>query len=377
MITVSASLFQRQQTTTSLFEGPLAAKVANARPDKEDQSGQYALNRALKESVGVEMKRPVPPVAESFDVDAVVDTVMSHVQKRIDEAAAAGATDDELQSMMDAAREGVEKGFGQARDELDALGKLDEALGEKIDAAEEGIYNGLNDLEDSLFGVDDMDVEEDSEVAEAKMIEGALVEYESEFYRQKNSFSFEVMTQEGDRVTINAYSASGESNARFYGTDGESEVSMEAYSSFESSGFSLSVEGDLNDDELAALEDLFSQVNDVADSFYEGDMETAFNMALELNSDADQIAQFSLNLRQSEVAGYQYAGAQAGGYESPMLPRGLAQPLQDYANGVREAVDTAQKFQNPLELVHNLMDQLDTQNKMNGINGPLFKLMEA
>ncbi len=379
MITVSASLFQRQQSTSSFFEGNLPssaqAKVAGNRFGQDDQAGHYALNRALKESVGVEFKRPVTPVAEAFDVEEVVDTVMAHINKRIDQAVSAGASDSELQSMMEAARKGVEKGFGQARDELDALGKLDEALGEKIDAAEEGIYQGLDDLDDYLFGVEDMDVE-DSEALPSGDKMGAVVERESQFYRQKNSFAFEVMTQEGDRVTVNAFSAYGESSSRFYASNGQREVSMDAYSSFESSGFALQVEGDLNEAEMAALEDLFAQVNELADTFYEGDLETAFNMAMDLTSDADQIAEFSLNLRQSEVAGYQYAGARLGGYEAPMLPRGLAQPLQDYANGLRESVESAKAFQEPLQLVQNLMEQLDSESKMAPFNSPLFKLLD-
>lgn len=376
MITVSASMFQRQQSSSAFFQGNLPSQAQTkiggyGQGGQDDQAGHFTLNKALKESVGVEMKRPIPPVAETFDVDAVVDAVMAHVQKRIDQAAASGASDDELQSMMDAARKGVEKGFGQAREELDALGKLDEPLGEKIDAAEEGIYKGMDGLEDYLFGEGDMEIEESEALA------GVSAQMESAFYRQKSSFAFEVMTQEGDRVTINAHNASGESGSSFYGTDGQSELSMDAYSSFEASGFSLSVDGDLNEAEMAALEDLFNQVNDVADSFYDGDMETAFNMALELTSDPDQIAQFSLNLRQSEVVGYQSTGYQAPGYETVGLPRGLAMPLQDHANGVRGAVDTARAFQNPLDLVQNLMDQLDTMGKMQGMNGPLFKLMEA
>lgn len=378
MITVSASLFQRQQSTASFFENPLTAKVASASADKDEQTGLYALNRALKESVGVELQRPVAPVAESFDIDSVVDTVLAHVQKRIDQAASDGANDDELQSMMEAAREGVEKGFGQAREELDALGKLDEALGEKIDAAEEGIYNGLNDLEESLFGVGDTDANESEATENGLAVIGAALAAESSYTRQKNSFAFEVMTQEGDRVTISAFTDSTASSARLYGTDGESGVSMEAYSSFSSSGYSLAVEGDLNDEELAALENLFGQVNDVADMFYEGDMETAFNMAMELTSDEDQIAGYSLNLRQTEVSAYQYVGAQVAGYGEPVLPRGLAQPLQDYASGVRESVETAaQAFQNPLGLVKDLMDQLDTQDKMQGFNDAIFKMMGA
>ena len=45
--------------------------------------------------------------------------------------------------------------------------------------------------------------------------------------------------------------------------------------------------------ELAALNDLFSQVNDIADSFYSGNVGEAFEQALAVGYDSDELAAFA------------------------------------------------------------------------------------
>lgn len=368
MITVSTSLFQNTSNSSQFLNMPSHAKVASNQTQGDSQSGSFVLNQALKESVGVELSRPVAPVAETFDVDAIVSNVLEFVASRVDQAAMEGASEDELQGMMDAARDGVARGFGQAREQLEELGKLDDALGAKVTEAEDNIYAGLDDLSEALFGeVEDTDVQDAD-------VNAASLEIEQYAYRQKSSFSFEVLTQEGDRVTVSAYQAYGENSQSFNAQDGENQLAVESYSAFEAQGFQLSVDGDLNDAEMDALQSLFDQVNDLSETFYNGDLDTAFDMAMSLTSDADQIAQFSLNMRQVQTVAYQYAGySQAG----EGLPKGLAQPLQSHAQGLLEAMDTAQVFQNPFELVQGLLDNFDGSGKMEPFNSALFDALEA
>ncbi len=362
MINVSASLFQRQQSNT-LYENFFQSKVAGADQGNQDQLAHFTLNNALKESVGVEIKRPVSPTAELFDVDAVVNTVMDHIESRIGQAADEGASDDELANMVAAAREGVERGFGQARDQLNEIGKLDDALGSKINEAESGIAQGIDDLEQGLFAAEESDI--------GRSFPTSVYEREISSYSRKDSFSFELMTQEGDRIQISAFNAYAERSENVYAADENSAVSANAFAAFESAGYSLAIQGDLNEEEMSALQDLFAQVDDVAENFYSGDVETAFNMALELGYDDDQIAGFSLNLRQVETATYQYAGYQGFAAE-PNLPRGIGQPLADYAQGLAEAVDKASLFQNPMDLVKTMLEELDSNTKAQTFAQPIF-----
>jgi len=119
-------------------------------------------------------------------------------------------------------------------------------------------------------------------------------------FERSRSFQMEVVTQEGDRVTIQVNSGQSFSSNQFsYSSDEAIIDSFEAdFSSFDN--LSFSVEGDLNESELAALNDLFSQVNDVAATFYGGDVEQAFNQAMDVGMDPEQLASFAVNINQAE-----------------------------------------------------------------------------
>ncbi len=370
MISVSASLFQN----SFIHSERETAFQAQVKTNPFMNSGQLAHNRlqqGLKEHMGVDLPKEsrVNENTQVFDVDAVVTTVMEHVAKRIEQAAAKGASEDELASMMEAARSGVEKGFKQALDQIDAAGQLDDELTEKINSAEQGIYKGLDELQEALLT--DKSVE-DKPASMASQVS----QYEHSSSRQKNSFAFELITQEGDKVTIQAMSQSS-SMAMSY-MEQSSDHSLSYYESQESSrsGYAFSVEGDLNEAEMTAIEDLMAQVNNLADEFYEGDLGTAFNMAMDLSSDKDQIAQFSLNLRQSQVSSYQYS--KASQYEQPdALPQGLMQPLGHFAQGLQDAVQFAQPFQYPQELVQSLFEQMEPDAGFKSLLQPMLDALEA
>jgi hypothetical protein len=352
MLSFNSALFNK----SNLFSQPIQPRVMAEENLDQDKFASQRLGQALKDNLGVDMP-PEKTVNESksvFDIDAVIDTVMQHVGKRIDQARSNGASDDDLKSMFDAARSGVETGFKQAREQIDALNKLDDPLAEKIDAAEQGIYKGIDELEEGTFN------------SQAEIIKINTIEYAKAYERTSNSFEFELTTQEGDVVKIQAMS-NYESYQEALSAQGNGKELYASYSEQNNrSGFNLLVEGDLNDDEMAAIESLMAQVNDLASEFYTGDLGTAFDMAMNLTSDADQIAQFSLNLKQSQVSAYEY-GAMKGealgnsgkGYETAKLPKGLADPLANFAQGVKNAYEEANQFANSRSLLENLFEQMD------------------
>lgn len=352
MLSFNSALFNK----SNLFSQPIQPRVMAEENLDQDKFANQRLGQALKDNLGVDMP-PEKTVNESksvFDIDAVIDTVMQHVGKRIDQARSNGASDDDLKSMFDAARSGVETGFKQAREQIDALNKLDDPLAEKIDAAEQGIYKGIDELEKGTFN------------PQAEIIKANAIEYAKAYERTSNSFEFELTTQEGDVVKIQAMS-NYESYQEALSAQGNGKALYASYSEQNNrSGFNLLVEGDLNDDEMAAIESLMAQVNDLANEFYTGDLGTAFDMAMNLTSDADQIAQFSLDLKQSQVSAYEY-GAMKGealgnngkGYETAKLPKGLADPLANFAQGVKNAYEEASQFANSRSLLENLFEQMD------------------
>ena len=61
------------------------------------------------------------------------------------------------------------------------------------------------------------------------------------------------------------------------------------------------MDGELDEDEITALKKLFTQVQDISDKFYAGDLSGAFDRALKLDMDGSQLASLSLRLTQSSV----------------------------------------------------------------------------
>ncbi len=370
MITVSASLFQ--SSFRSEREPAVNSLIKGGNGSGGEQSASHSLMQSLKENMGLDL-RPEQTVKETmFDADAVMDTVLKHVNKRIEQAASKGASEQELSSMLAAARSGVETGFAQAREQIDSLGKLEGELAEKIDSAEGGIYLGIDKIEEALF----TPLEPSDDEAELSAPATNSLQYQQSYQQQKNSFSFDLVTQEGDKVTISAMSdyALYEQALEYSGEQGS--VSASAFSEDRSSGYDLSVQGDLNEAEMSAIEDLLGQVNSLAAEFYQGDLATAFDMALQLDSDGEQIAQFSLNLRSQQVSAYQSAGARDYGRQDA-LPRGLMQPLGQFATGLQDAKETANQFQQPKQLLEELFKQMDDNPKLHDMLRPMLDKMAA
>ncbi len=369
MFSFNSTLFN----TASLYSQPANPRSVGQEQTDQDRFAHQRLSQSLKDNVGVELP-PEKSVKENesvFDVEAVIDTVMQHVSKRIEQARSNGVNDEDLQGMFDDARSGVEKGFSQAREQIDAIEKLNAPLAEKINSAEQGIYKGIDELQNDTLKSDSV------EITPRKL---DSVEYAKSYERTKNSFEFEVTTQEGDVVKITAMSDKASYQEALLAQSGNSELSYNYAEESNRSGFNLQVKGDLSESEMAALEDLMAQVNELAEEFYTGDLGTAFDMAMELTSDADEIAQFSLDLKQNHMSQTEYgsmSGDALSNYAKPPLPKGLAEPLADFAQGVKEAYDQANQFQNPRSLLDNLFDQMDQQAKMPELLQPMLDSLNS
>lgn len=369
MFSFNSTLFN----TSSLFSQPSNPRSAGQEQTDQDRFAHQRLSQSLKDNVGVELppEKTVKETESVFDVEAVIDTVMSHISKRIDQARDGGASDDDLKSMFEAARGGVEKGFTQAREQIDAINKLNEPLADKINQAEQGIYKGIDELSDETFKPQDV-------IISPRELD--RLEYATSYERTKNSFEFEVTTQEGDVVKIKAMSDKASYQEALLAQSENGELYYNYAEQSNRSGFNLQVKGDLNESEMAAIEDLMAQVNDLAEEFYTGDLGTAFDMAMDLTSDGDEIAQFSLDLKQNYMSQTEYgavSGDALSNYAKPALPKGLAEPLADFAQGVKSAYEKANHFQNPRTLLDNLFEQMDQQAKMPELLKPMLDALDA
>ena len=92
---------------------------------------------------------------------------------------------------------------------------------------------------------------------------------------------------------------------------------------------SVSISGDLNEDELQAVQDLIDQAEVLADEFFQGNTQSAFEIAQGLQLDQDQLAAFDLRLRSVTQVGYEQLSDR---------PRAIDPSVQGFV-GPRESVN--------------------------------------
>lgn len=286
--------------------------------------------------------------ASKFNVDQLVDNLWGYMRGRLAQAQASGASEAEMDKMWAAAEKGIEKGFGEARDILESMGKLDGALKGKIDDA----YSRLEDV----LATRDLNApvarSEDSNPATTGVANRRISMYQ---YEQR-TFSLDVTTAEGDKVTIYVDKRT-EAAAEKSSGDGWSALS---WGKVESGQFDLRIEGDLNDQEKADLTALLQEVGDLAEEFYDGDLGVAFQQAQALSIEGTSLASMNLHLRSVEAKGVG-AYQQASG-EGQSLPRGL-EPLREYA---REMVEAQQRWMDSLGSEFGLIDAMTNHPRNDG-----------
>lgn len=133
-------------------------------------------------------------------------------------------------------------------------------------------------------------------------------------YQYSETMSLQLTTKEGDKVTLDfrqlyaQYQSYQEMKLAEDGPSGvgyfESKQAMEA-TMFEER-FAFSVQGDLNEEELQAIYDVFAKVDELAGEFYGGNIEKALEKAQNLELDMEQLSGMSLNLTQTETVVKRY-----------------------------------------------------------------------
>lgn len=307
-----------------------------------------------------------PPAKEKnslFDFEEVAKNVLNFVGGAIKSAKANGADDEELNGMFEKATSGVMKGIEMARKDL--AGFMNGEIDHGINESQRLIQSGIDELRAEIFGT------EDSETQTVRMAETQID------YQRENSGQFEITTNDGDKVTISFANAQGfqynqsllealaipkqnynspkdseEDSETEDAEDGEGSASLtqrsESLNIFERNGLSIQVDGELDEGELEALANLVGDIKGVADSFFQKDIEGAFNKALELGFDESELSGYALQLTQTEqiqvVQTYaevsQYADNDSGNLNSP---RALLKPIGDYMGDVMSMLDSVNR----------------------------------
>ncbi|CCQ12772.1 hypothetical protein PALB_37120 [Pseudoalteromonas luteoviolacea B = ATCC 29581] len=242
------------------------------------------LEDKLNEALGITPKKEKAEKKPLFDFESVVKNVLEFVKGAVNMAKANGKSDDELRDMLGKAREGVNIGVDDATKVLEDSGLLDDDIKTGISKSYEGINKGLDDFEKSLF-----------EPSQQGMLIGA-----AQYASLQNQAEFSFTTAEGDEITIafsDAYSAksafasakSDSGNAVAFGSESSHQVE-----------FSISVNGEVNDAEKEAINGMMKDIRDISNAFFRGDFDKAFEQAKKLKLGNEQIAQFSMDMKQTK-----------------------------------------------------------------------------
>ncbi|SDH40390.1 hypothetical protein SAMN05216588_104267 [Pseudomonas flavescens] len=309
---------------------PLSTSTTSRSPQVGGQTSirsaadaQVALSNRLAERLGLPAGS-LTAKQDDFSPEKVADRVLGFIEQRLKREAASGASPEDLQKLMEQARSGVEKGFAEARKMLDGLSMLNGKVATDIDDTAQRIQQGLTGL-DKQYG---------TASAGSGSTTGVLASSDR-FAAVAESFELDITTREGDRLRVSIAQAS----AGWSRTQGSSSQS----GSLQIGSWQVDVQGDLNDQEKAALENLFSQVQDLSNAFYSGDVAGAFDRAMSLNMDGSQLASMSLRLTQTSVrqATDTYGSVSSEGGQPASAVNGA---LTDYAQSLLDSLRSASQL---------------------------------
>ncbi|MDH1279121.1 DUF5610 domain-containing protein [Pseudomonas chengduensis] len=309
-----------------------ASQALAARSNAVD--AQATLANRLAEKLGVS-SGSLFGSRDEYTPEKVAGRILGFIEQRLQSEAAAGADPAKLDKLLSQARDGVEKGFAEARKILDGMGVLKGQVASDMDDTYKRIQDGFGDL-DKRFG----------SAAPGASDKVAVAGYSERFSALAETFDLSVTTRDGDRLRISVAQASASwSQSSFAASsDGKSTtvVGSSQSGSMRIGGWQVDVEGELDDDEIKALEKLFSQVQDLSDKFYAGDLAGAFDRAMALDMDGEQLASMSLRLTQTSVRQATDAYGAVAGQGASAVNAGLQEYAQGLLDALRSAGDLAQ-----------------------------------
>lgn len=340
---------------------------------------------------------------EPLTAEKVANNILGFIERRLQLDVVEGATQEELQARLEAGLAGFKKGFAEASEKLEALSLLSPEIKEDIGQTYDLVLEGIDGLRAKFIQATETEAEPASnqpisnqpaeviKTAEPKKGTGKLdvpdfipasssyIGYGNYEYGRAREFSFELTTKEGDKVTIKASSSEGLAVEAGRAGRGNNSVSAlnASYSSSES--FSLSIEGELNEDELSAINDLLGRVNDLASQFFEGDLDVAFEQAMNMGYDAEQIGSFSLNLAQAEIQQVTQAyqtfepSRSVGNYDNATMLADQLLPLGNFIKDLLASLDRASEFNEPQTLLSNMAEKVTGETEVDQQQGKRFR----
>lgn len=302
----------------------------------------------------------VAPSRSSFDTDAVAKPVLDFVSQRLADEAAAGASSEDLASLIQQAREGARQGVGQAVDMLKQNGAYSDELGSGAADALLKMQQGFDQLaqqyglaQEGAVESTAVDTTDAMPVPATVPLASRVQDYRAAFASQQR-VALEVKTADGDTIRLRIGTSEQQRGALQVGDSGMAAL----YESSSSAGLSLEVDGQLDDGEMKALNDLLSGVAGVADSFFGGDMAGAFEQAQGLNFDSSELSSMSLRMSK-QVSAYQRVQSMPVASDVPATvpsASGMSEPQAGLASALGAMMPAASRVaEHPASLLRELL----------------------
>jgi hypothetical protein len=302
----------------------------------------------------------------------VAKNILGFVRGRLESEVENGADPARVSQLMAQAQEGVSKGFNQAKDDIEALGLMTEELSKQMSDGFDLIGSGLKEMRDdfsadtalvnsttlaglpmgSIFEVAASSVSRsESSVVSSSRFDATDVSA----YRQRSSSSeradFQLTTRDGDQISIR------------FASDQASEFSAESgdaqFAFASSSGLQVTVNGDLDEKELEAVNQLLAQVDEISSLFFQERFQEAFEVAMTVGFDASEIAGFSLDL--SKMV-YQEVQAYGAGEQSAGNLLNRFKPISEMANYFEGVAAQLNVFDSQLQSFKDLLNDVLQRN---------------
>jgi hypothetical protein len=365
-----------------------------------------------------------------FDFEEIAKNVLNFVGGAIKNAQNKGADEDKLNNLFEQASSGVLKGIKLA--EQDLAGFLNEEITNGINQSKSLIEDGIAKLKRDVFNPQALNLEKPT----TSSVDSTSISYE-----KKESGELNIRTRDGDTVNItfedleqfessqrqvqqlaqqteldkkavvaepvaviaepvnvpidvnNAAVASAQTATPADVDVDDSEVSINEADKaqpstdsiqqntifYQESTFSFTVKGELDEDELKAIGQLVADANELAEEFFNGDIETAFNQALEIGFDEQELSSFALQLTKVENTAVIKAYETVSRFDSDNVendPAKSVKPVADYLDkllnvldGSRLRLEDSNSYDNIInELINKLGEDVATPDLISAIN---------
>jgi len=265
-----------------------------------------------------------------FTPEIVADRILSFISAAFSNI---DSTDKEGQrDKLEQARQGVEKGFNDAKEILEGLGVFKGDIADNANKTYDLLQQGLDKIA--------ANIESGASIVEGLFGSGnQLATDKSTLFQQ--SFNFELTTKDGDKITININKLEASHESAFI-TESENQSQLgHSSTTLSQSGYSIAIDGQLDDEEVAAIDKLLSEVTEVANNYFSGDTQAALDKVTSLGYNSSEIASYSLSMKEIQqtkaTSTYQAIGELQNDKSSRNVLGQIIQPLRDYAALLTEA----------------------------------------